>query len=146
MFVVDAFVAKRLVAVRPVVEALVRVVLPLDEILNHCAFDDEATVKRFSVFPDVPVTESLDPGVVDPIPRRPFEPKLNIEIPVEEAIVNSPSVGAVEVPEIVKREVEVVVPTPTFPLARIAKNDVPVDEATLNGLMLDVDVACTLNA
>jgi hypothetical protein len=33
-----------------------------------------------------------------------------------------------------------------FPLARIVKNEAPVDEATLNGLRLDVDVACTLNA
>jgi hypothetical protein len=37
-------------------------------------------------------------------------------------------------------------PTPTFPLAKIVKSDVPVDDATLNGLRLEVDVACTLNA
>ncbi len=31
-----------------------------------------------------------------------------------------------------------------FPLARIVKRDVPVDDATLNGLRLEVEVARTL--
>jgi hypothetical protein len=35
-------------------------------------------------------------------------------------------------------------PIPTFPLARIEKKEDPEDEATLNGLRLEVDVACTL--
>ena len=35
-------------------------------------------------------------------------------------------------------------PMPTLPLARILRNEVPEEDATLNGLRLDVEVACTL--
>ena len=38
------------------------------------------------------------------------------------------------------------VPIPMFPLAKIVKNEEPVDDATLNGLRLEVEVACTLKA
>jgi hypothetical protein len=49
-----------------------------------------------------------------------------------------------KVPATPRRYPGVVDPTPTFPLARIVKSDAPVDEATLNGLVLEVEVACTL--
>jgi hypothetical protein len=54
---------------------------------------EEEKVKISAILPAVPVRESLDEGVDDPIP--------------------------------------------TFPLARIVKSDVPVEDATLNGLSPD---------
>jgi hypothetical protein len=36
------------------------------------------------------------------------------------------------------------VPTPIFPLAKTVSNDVPDDDATLKGLVLEPEIACTL--
>ena len=53
-------------------------------------------------------------------------------------------IDGVMLPATVRRSDGVDDPIPTLPLAKIVKSDVPVDDATLNGLRLDVEVACTL--
>jgi hypothetical protein len=68
------------------------------------------------------------------MPILPLEPILNIDDPVEEATVKSVEV-VLALPCTVKSEDPVVVPTPTLPLARTVKSEVPVDDATLNGLV-----------
>ena len=57
---------------------------------------------------------------------------LRVEDPREKVV----SIDGVVLPAIVRRSVGVDDPIPTFPLARIVKSDVPVEDATLNGLVL----------
>jgi hypothetical protein len=97
------------------------------------------------LLPATPVIPSIADGVVVPIPSLPLEPKLNMRAFVEEEIANA--YGFVDVPRIERIAIGVVVPPiPTLPLASTVKSEAPVEEATLNGLRLDVDVACTLKA
>ena len=58
-----------------------------------------------------------------------------VEIPV------TPRVPATE-----RRNPGVELPTPTFPLASTVKSETPVEEATLNGLIAEVEALCTLRA
>ena len=50
------------------------------------------------------------------------------------------------VPATPRRYAGVLEPTPIFPLASIVKNADPDEDATLNGLRLEVEDACTLKA
>jgi hypothetical protein len=102
--------------------------------LNQLAPDDDATVKILAISPAVPLMDSLDPGVEDPIPSLPLEPKLNISAPVEDAIARA--YGVVEVPRTVRVAIGVVVPPiPMLPFARTVKILAPVEEDTINGLV-----------
>ena len=76
--------------------------------------------------------------------RVPLEAIEKSEVPEEEATVKRSSVGCVEVPIIANLDDIVVVPTPMFPLAKTVKSELPVDEATLNGLT--VPAPCTVNS
>ena len=58
-----------------------------------------------------------------------------VEIPV------TPRVPATE-----RRKPGVLDPTPIFPLASIVKSETPEEEATLNGLIAEVEALCTLRA
>ena len=94
-------------------------ILPLEATLNHCALDDDAIVKRFSVFPAVPVIPSFDEGVVDPIPTLPFEDTLKNEALDEEATLRISFVEP-DTPRILKATVEDVALIPaTVPLSII---------------------------
>ena len=75
----------------------------------------------------------------------PFDPMLNHTAPDDEATVKI-LLSELVAPTIENLELGVVEPTPMFPFARIVKRETFDEEATLNGLRLDVDVACTLNA
>ena len=88
--------------------------------------------KRGFVVVAVSTRVRREPGVDDPIPILPFDPKLNMSEPVDDAIANA--YGFVEVPNIASIAIGEVVPIPMFPLAEIEKSEAPVEDATLNGL------------
>jgi hypothetical protein len=92
-------------------------ILPLEEILNHCALDDEETVKRLSVSPACPVSESTDEGVDDPIPTFPLEDTLKNEALDDEATLKISFVEP-DTPRTLKAIVDDVAFTPsTVPLS-----------------------------
>jgi hypothetical protein len=135
-------VLKRLAVVIPEVEeALEKVSFPVWSMVRSEDPVEEAITSGLILA--TPVTPTVAAGVVDPTPSLPFEPKLNMSAPVEEAIASGYKV--VEVPITVRVAIGDEVPIPTLPLAKIAKSDAPVDDATWNGLRLDVLVAWTLN-
>jgi hypothetical protein len=70
------------------VEALVRMILPLEAIENHEAPDDEATLTSVFVSPATPWMVKLEPGVVEPTPTLPFCSIEKREVPVEDATLN----------------------------------------------------------
>ena len=63
---------------------------------------------------------------------------------VEDPRENVPVTDGVVLPAITRRSVGVVEPMPMLPLARIEKYEAPDEEATLNGLRLEVEDGCTL--
>jgi hypothetical protein len=85
------------------------------------------------LFPAVPRIERDAAGVeVAPIPRRPFEPKRSICAPVEDAMRKGLNP---DFPVIESEAAGVDEAIPTLPFWRMVKSDVPVDDATLNGLV-----------
>ena len=73
----------------PVVEALLEVITPPEEMLNHDTPVEEATVKSEAVgLLEVPCTVRSDVGDVDPIPTLPFEMIEKSEVPEEDATLN----------------------------------------------------------
>ena len=87
------------------------------------------SVARSPVRDAVELTESGLTGVDDPIPRRPFVPKLNITAPVDDEMTRG---LRVEVPVIESIAFGVLDPIPTVPVGRIVKNGSPDDEATVS--------------
>ena len=63
---------------------------------------------------------------------------------VEDPRENVPVTDGVVLPAITRRSDGVVEPIPTLPLERIEKYEAPDEEATLNGLRLEVEDGCTL--
>ncbi len=135
----------RLVVDALVVEAVVIFIRPFDAIWNQLVPDEEATVTRLVVSPAIPCMESFDPGVEEPIPTLPLDPILKYDdvAPtadvVDETSKRSPIDPAACMIE--KRAEGVVVPTATFPLARIENIERPDDDATLKSARLEVEVA-----
>jgi hypothetical protein len=91
--------------------------------------------------PDGPTTVRAAEGVVEPIPRRPFEPKLKSMPPVDEAIVSGLTPF---VPLTARVAIGVDVPIPTFPPASIEKYEALDDDATLKIVFEDPEVPRTL--
>jgi len=131
-FVVDAFVAKRLVEVLLVVEALIEKRLVEVLLVVEALIEKRLVVVAF-------VVELLTIVIL------PFEAIVSHCVPVEEATAKRLSVSP-DTPVIARLADGVVLPIPTFPLARTVSIDTPVDDATLNGLRSDDVAACTLNA
>lgn len=77
------------------------------------------------------------------MPTRPLEVTLNQVVPDDEATLKI-SLTDPAVPLIASLDEGVEDPTPMFPLAKIEKKEDPEEDATLNGLRLEVLVACTL--
>jgi hypothetical protein len=122
---------------------------PFEAMLNHCAPDDEATVKILLRDPDVPVIERLDPGVVDPIPTLPFWRIVKSEVPVDDATLNGLTPA---VPCTLKVTVDEVALTPdTVPLswkspvdkveAELQRASLPATPPERDEVMPSVDVA-----
>ena len=114
MIVPVAEVSEVAVVVARVVVLLDMVILPLAAIDIQVVPEEDAVVKRLSGSPAVPWIASDEPGVDEPIPKLPFDPKLNISAPVDDAIAKV--YGEVEVPSTVRVAIGVVVPPiPTLP-------------------------------
>jgi hypothetical protein len=96
----------------------------------------------------LPAIWSLSVGAVTPRPILPAAVILNTDVVAPTADVeDDTSKRSLSEPNgcmIEKRAEGVVVPTPTFPLARIVKSEDPDDEATLKSPRLEVDVAWML--
>ena len=92
--------------------------LPLEAMLNHCALDDEATVKRLSALPAVPVIPTLEEGVDEPIPILPLEATLRNEVLDDDATLKMSFVEP-DTPRTLKATVDDVALIPaTVPLSR----------------------------
>jgi hypothetical protein len=102
---------------------------PLAKIAKSVVPVEDATVNGL-IFPALPVTASVENGVVLPTPSLVIVVVANVDVPVTPRVPPTPS-----------RYPGVVDPIPTFPLASIVKSVLPVEEATVNGLR--VEVPCT---
>ena len=119
-------------AVRLVVEALASVVCPVALMV---------VVKKLT---DVsPVVEAC---VRSEVEAKILEVKVFKNRSVEDPREKEASVDGVMLPATCSLSVGDETPIPMLPFARIEKSEAPDDDATLNGLRLEVLVACTLKA
>jgi hypothetical protein len=117
--------------------------------LNTLTPDDDATAKRLEVLPPVPVIESKEDGVEDPIPTFPLERIVKTEVPDDDATLNG--LVAAFACTLKEKEEDVALTPSTVPLSirvevlravvdvqRVAQPKIPPD---IDAVMLSDEVA-----